>query len=77
MCERYAGLLRAYKRAVAIHDMAVEALELARRTSPRHEYERLAHYVEQAHSSMELAANQLKAHVEEHDCFSANAAKAS
>jgi hypothetical protein len=77
MCERHAQLLRAYQKAVAVHSTTLDALEAARPTTSRQEYERLTRYVEQAHSNMSLAPYQMKMHARAHDCLPlAHAARA-
>jgi hypothetical protein len=69
MCERQAELLSAYLKAVATFSTTLSALEAARATVLRHEYDRLANYVNQAHSRSDLAKNELEKHTSEHGCF--------
>ena len=68
MCEDYAELLRCYRKAVASYNNTLDAVESARPTASKADYERLMKDVEQAHSKVEDAANQLKAHIADHNC---------
>lgn len=70
MCQQYTELLSAHQKAVALFNRAIEAMEAARPTSAKPEYERMVKYAEQAHGRMEQAADALKAHAATHNCFS-------
>jgi hypothetical protein len=77
MCTRHAELLRFYQRTIDIFSLAVSALEAGRATISKPEYERLARYVDQAHSKVDLARNELEKHTGEHGCLqSVHAAQA-
>lgn len=67
---------RFYERATDTFSLTVKALELARPTVPRSEYERLAKYSRQAHAKVDQARNELDRHIAEHDCSSAISAQA-
>ncbi len=69
MCHQYTELLGAYQKALALFDGVVEAMEAARPTSAKLEYQRIVKYAEQAHARMEEAGDKLKAHAAAHRCL--------
>ena len=71
MCEQYGELLYIYQKAVALFHRTLEAVEVARPTVSKLDYERLVKYAEQAQSKVERAADELKVHAAKHDCFPA------
>ena len=48
MCEEHRDLLKAYREAVAALSRTLEALETARATAARAQYQRMAQHVEEA-----------------------------
>ena len=69
MCERHATLLSKYQKAVATFSSTLTALEEARATLSRDEYQRIAGYVDQARIEAEHARIELERHIEECGCF--------
>jgi hypothetical protein len=69
MCEEYVRLLQAYRKAVARYSSTLDALEAARATVRKHEYQRMTGYVEQARLTSEQARTDLERHTLEHECI--------
>jgi exonuclease VII small subunit len=69
MCNEHAQLLKNYQKAVATFSEALEALEAARATVSRDEYQRMAGYVDQAHTKWQHARDALQQHTAEHGCY--------
>jgi hypothetical protein len=69
MCEEHRDLLKAYREAVATFSRTLEALETARATAARAEYQRMARRVEEARLDSEKARIALEKHTAEHGCF--------
>ena len=70
MCERHTELLAAYQKAVALFSTTLDALQLARSTASKAEYDRMRGYVEQTRLLAENARIDLEVHVAEHRCDS-------
>lgn len=77
MCKEHAKLLKAYQESVTKFSTTLEALEAARPTVLRHEYQRMAGYVEQARLKSEQARSELETHTTEHGCYPHLSASAS
>jgi len=77
MCEEHVRLLKAYQQSVALFSGTLDALAASRGTVLRHEYERMAGYVEQARLQSEQARSELNRHVKEHGCYPHLSASAS
>jgi hypothetical protein len=69
MCEEHAKLFNAYLQSVATFSTTLDAIAAAGASVPRHEYERLAGYVEQARLKSEQARANLERHATEHGCY--------
>ena len=69
MCEEHRDLLKAYREAVATFSGTLEALETARATAARDEYQRMAQQVEEARLGSEKTRIALEKHTAEHGCF--------
>jgi hypothetical protein len=77
MCEERCSLLKIYQETVATFSTTLYALEAARSTVSRVEYERLAGYVDQARLNSEVAREDLEKHNVEHRCSRTAQAEAS
>jgi len=69
MCEGHRELLTAYREAIATLSSALDALEAARPTTGRAEYQRMAKRVDEAQAASEKAKVALEKHTREHGCF--------
>ena len=70
MCDRHGELLSAYQKAVALFSTTLDALQAARSTASKAEYDRMRNYVEQTRLISEDARMDLERHVAEHGCSS-------
>jgi hypothetical protein len=69
MCQQYTELLGAYQEAAVLFNRVLEAMEAARPTAAKLEYQRIVKYAEQAHARMEEKLDELKTHAAAHHCF--------
>jgi hypothetical protein len=69
MCEEHAKLFNDYLQSVATFSTTMDAMAAAGASVPRHEYERLAEYVEQARLKSDQARADLQRHATEHGCY--------